>query len=165
MSSIYFGALFLPRVISLSRSKVINAQVQTVFEQVQNLKNWVLWAPWHKNDSSIKFTYGDKTQGLGAQYSWSGKMVGKGNMQVTYWEKNKRVDFQMALNNDQKGTSIWEFRPVDKNKTQVTWSFLMVADFPYLHMRYLSLFLDSMLGEWFEKGLNDLKDRSEFYRK
>ena len=40
--------------------------------------------------------------------------------------------------------------------TLVTWSMSIRSDFPMLHLRYVGLMLDTMLGPWLESGLNNL---------
>ena len=54
-------------------------------------------------------------------------------------------------------TGKWHFKPLDNNKTEVTWS--MEADLGFNPIsRYFGLFFDSMIGPDFEKGLNNLNN-------
>ncbi len=48
---------FLPRKTHVERSAEISASPEVVYDQVNNLKNWVTWSPWHHLDPKMKMEY------------------------------------------------------------------------------------------------------------
>jgi hypothetical protein len=78
-------SLFLPSKVYVERSIVINAPVENVFEQVNTLKNWEKWSPWHEIDPNMGLKYEGPESGTGAQYSWTSehKNVGNGRLVIT----------------------------------------------------------------------------------
>ncbi len=55
----------------VSRSQVINAPKTTVFDYVNDYRNWETFGSWTKKDSDLHFNYPAKTMGAGGYCSWS----------------------------------------------------------------------------------------------
>ncbi len=53
----------------ISRSSIIKTPRSTVFDYVNDYKNWETFGSWMQKDSSLKFSYGEKTIGAGAKSS------------------------------------------------------------------------------------------------
>ncbi|MGV6829127.1 MAG: SRPBCC family protein [Flavobacteriales bacterium] len=94
---------------------IIKAPIEMVFNQVNDLKNWEHWGPWKKEDSTMVFTYGNKTQGEGAYYSWKGQMDGA--MKTTKVIENKEILQDLTL-----------FTPAGERNPEVYWKFETVPD-------------------------------------
>jgi len=54
----------------ISKSRVIKAQKISVFDYINDYKNWESFGSWMKNNKDIKFTYPAKTMGSGASCYW-----------------------------------------------------------------------------------------------
>ncbi|HRY32846.1 MAG TPA: SRPBCC family protein [Bacteroidales bacterium] len=153
-------ALFLPRKVHVERSLVINASGVVLFDQVNNLKNWDNWSPWHHLDSAMQVYYLGPPSGEGAVYHWESKNpdVGTGKMII-----KKSVPYESVVIDLDFTQSIAEmhmnFNPEGDN-VKVVWS--MDADMGRNPLkRYLGLFMEKWIAPDFEKGLQNLKDYSE----
>ena len=152
--------LFAPSHVSVHRSIVINAPVEPIYDQVNNLKNWNNWSPWNKMDSAMKIEYSTTSEGAGASYTWSSnnKNVGNGELTITSSSKDS-VCTAMNFMENGIGTATFKFEPAESG-TKVTWS--MQSDMgsnPFKKM--FGYLMDKMLGPTFEHGLGDLKKIAE----
>ncbi len=154
-------AFLLPRNVRIERSIAIKAAPEIVFEQINTLKNWEDWSPWHKIDPKMKLVYGDIPSGKDAFYSWSSdvKNVGKGKLTITksvpYDTINVTMDF-MEQGISQGG---YILKKADSGIQLKWWMDADMGNNPI--GRIMGLFLDKMVGKDFEKGLKSLKDISE----
>src|SRR5690349_23543107 len=64
------------------KSIVINAPVETVFQEVNTYKSFTEWSPWAKMDDGVKYTYEGPESGIGAKMFWEGKSIGKGSQWI-----------------------------------------------------------------------------------
>ena len=70
-----------PTDVTVTRTTVIKAPKEAVFEQIVNFKNWHNWSPWNKLDGDkmkMDFYGTDGTPGSG--YKWVGVQTGAGDM-------------------------------------------------------------------------------------
>ncbi len=151
-------AFILPSHVTVYRSRKIEAPAAQVHSLVTSVHNWERWSPWHKRDPQMKITYGPITEGQGASWSWESKSEGNGKMTLTLVQPDT-VTTELDFFEHGKAMSGFSFKP-EGNGTVVTWS--MACDMgnnPF--MRYMGLCMDSMVGEDYEKGLNNLKALAE----
>src|SRR5687768_12905717 len=87
-------SFFLPSKVTVERSRVLKAKPGAIYAQITNLKTWNNWMPWNKIDPNMQITYGEKTEGTGAQYSWKSEHqeVGNGTIVLTKCEPNALVE-------------------------------------------------------------------------
>lgn len=52
--------ILLPSKVEIERSKVIAAPQDVLFDQVNNLKKWTHWSPWHQLDPDMSVEYSDE---------------------------------------------------------------------------------------------------------
>src|SRR4051812_19989719 len=85
--------MFMSPKVHVERSMEMKASPEAIYNQVADLKMWDNWMPWNKMDPAMVKTYGDKTMGEGAKYSWSStnSNVGKGSIIIT-----KAVPYEMV---------------------------------------------------------------------
>ena len=155
-------AFLLPGKVHVERSLVIKAGAEPVYNQVNTLKNWEKWSPWHQIDPNMKLSYAGPESGNGAMYSWTSNHDQVGNGKLTIEETKPSQFIKTAMDIDGMGTSYatYKFEPVaegtkvtwgmDSDTDQMPWSF-------YVPCKYMNLFMDDMIGKDFEKGLNNLK--------
>ncbi len=151
------SALF-PSHCHLERSIVINASPQTVFDQVNTLKNWTKWSYWEELDPNAKKTYEGPEAGKGSKYSWESSKTGKGNMIITESTAPESIRTELEIAGEGKALAEFKFEPVDGG-TKVTWDF--DKDVSFLKRVFVGLMLNKFLGEAYEKGLAKLKTVSE----
>jgi effector-binding domain-containing protein len=156
-----------PAKIHVERSLTIKATSEIIHKQINDLKNWTKWSPWHKKDTAMKIEYNSIASGAGANYSWfsNNKEVGSGNMTITSSNKDS---ISMAMNFMENGVATAQFilsksdsqKDTTAGETKVTWTMDMDMGMNPIG-RIFGLFMDKMLGPDFENGLSCLKQISE----
>lgn len=153
-------ALYEPTDITITRSILIKAPKQMVFDQFVQFKNWPHWSPWNRLDSSMKTTYYGTDGMPGSGYKWVGdeNKVGSGEMkndgvQGTSMDYELHIFKPMAM--DATGT----IKVVDTTNGMVkaSWSLKKYTPMPFNAMCMFVDF-DKILGKDFEDGLNNLKN-------
>jgi len=171
-------AIFLqPDNFVVRREAVINAPPRQVFAAINNLHNWEFWSPWAKLDPNAKTHYEGPSAGPGAAFEWSGdKKVGAGRLTIVDSRPSERVELRLDMRkpfaavNDvtfflapdgEVTQGRWLARTLGfggdsaTRKTHVVWSMSGNAN---LASRAMNIFMsrDKMIGEQFEKGLENL---------
>lgn len=155
-------SFLLPAESHVERSIVIKAAAQPVFEQVNTLKNWEKWSPWHKMDPNMKLTYQGPVSGNGAKYIWTSDQDEVGNGSLTITESKPGESILTEMNFGEMGTSYgkYTFEAVEGG-TKITWAMDSDGkDIPwnyYVPCKYFNLFMDQLCGPDFEKGLASMK--------
>jgi hypothetical protein len=116
------AGLILPSNAHVERTKVLKSQPEAVFKQINDLKNWHSWMPWYRMDKNMQVTFGDKTSGEGANYSWNSKVVGNGKVIISKSVPTESVETAMDFDENGKGTSTYTLYKMDSG-TKVTWGF------------------------------------------
>ncbi len=151
--------LLLPSKISMERKITINAPPAVVYDLLNDLHNFKAWSPFASMDTTMLITYtGEK--GAGATYRWTSKgETGNGLMTITESVPNKLIRCQLDF--EKEGTSFADWKIGDENgKTTLTWSFeTNLGGSPF--KKYFGLFMGSMLGPEYEKGLKSFKELAE----
>ena len=148
----------LPAEFTLSRSTTINAPIEVVFDQVVDLEKNEAWSPWAKADPTMKMSYGEKTVGTGASYTWTSEKSGDGKLTIREVEQNQRILNDIDFGG-QAATGHWDFEASGEG-TKVTWSMKGDAGGNIIG-RYMGLMVDMMAGPQFELGLAELKKIAE----
>ena len=154
-------SIYIPSEVKISRSLVINAPREEIFNQVNDMRNWENWSPWHSSDPDLKLKYTGPSEGKGAGYSWESekRSVGKGRLTVKESEAFNKITTEMQF--DDRGTAIgvFEFDEME-NGIKVTWTLNSdMGASPF--NKYLGLFIDKWVGSDFEKGLGNLQKQTE----
>ncbi len=151
--------LILPNQIDIKRQIVIDAPIETVHQQVNNLENWPKWSPWTKLDPSIKTTLGDIHSGAGASQSWVGSS-GSGHLTFIESSLSGGVVYKMTFDGDSTVYKAGFSYQQQGENTQVTW-FMTGKMEPIIIGNYFALLMDSLIGDSFVQGLELLKTVSE----
>ena len=150
----------LPSKAHVERSLVIDASPDRIFSEVNNLKKWPTWSPWHKNDPNMKVTYSGPPEGVGASSSWESESEGNGAMTISESLPGKSLAIVLDFGDRGTATSFWKFSPEGEGSTRVTWGFdTDLGNNPA--MRFFGLAMDSMVGAQYEAGLRNLKEICE----
>lgn len=151
-----------PKKMDVSESMTMDAPAETVYAQVADLKNWKNWSVWNLNDPEMEVTYGEKTMGAGASYSWTSEESGDGNLEVVEATPNKSMKTKIQFS-DWGGYSYgsWVFAETE-GKTEVTWSMEADSDFPFFLRGMMGLInMEGMVKKDFEAGLTNIKKLAE----
>ena len=158
---LFIFSFYLPSLVKVERSQFIKAPADRIFDQVNALRNWPLWSPWHGYDPQMKLTYHVKDTGAGAGYSWESRhrKVGKGSLIITESRLNEYIATEMNFMQQGTARAMFRFDAV-ADGTKVTWG--MEADMGQNPVRKLmGKMMDKWVGGDFEKGLHNLKRLTE----
>jgi len=151
---IVVGSIYLATLdgsYDVKRTRLIKAQPEVVFNDLNDFKNWKEWGPWYEMDSTIVETYSDKTVGEGASYSWSSK-EGDGMIKTVHVDKPKRIDQEITFKTpfgDMKSEIYWILERV-KEGTNLTWG--MKGEMGFLS-RWMAKGMEEQMGPMEERGL------------
>lgn len=155
--SLIIVGLFLPTHYNIKKSININAAPQAIQYWVNDFKLWPTWSPWEVIDPSFKTTLGDKTQGLGANLTWSSQS-GSGELTVTQ-VNNSNVHYNIIFNNEHLAVSSFNFVK-EKNSTLVTWQ-IKGNNHASIIAGYQVLLIKYVISPTLELGLKNLKSQTE----
>lgn len=157
---ITISGLVLPETQKITCTKNIQAPSYIIYKNISDLHLWSKWDPWSKLDKNQVRTYEGIPSTVGHQYHWEGNDdVGKGTMQITALEKNKKIAMSLHFLKPFESQPTVEFllSPKD-NSTEVSWTF--ISKNPFL-LKFMSLVMKPMLMKSFNEGLDNLKKLSE----
>lgn len=158
------GFLF-PRNLDIQRSRTINAPVEMIYDQVENLHNWEKWSPWHKIDPEMKITYNEGGIGKGASYTWTSdhKSVGNGTLTITEAKPFEFIDTEMDFGDQGIGTAGFVFKETEAG-VEVSWD--MHSDIGNNPIgRWFGLLMKKSINEAYDRGLADIEAECKFLLK
>jgi hypothetical protein len=157
--------LFLPRRYYVERAVVIGAEPEQIYADLANLRRWPEWTVWNQTmDPTVQFVFESPDTGVGASYRWTGEKLGEGELTLTRAEATNGVSYRLEFDGGKHlATGSIAMEP-EGDSVRVIWSNQGDLGKNPVH-RYLGLFVDSMLGRDFERGLSNLKARAEMGRK
>lgn len=154
---------FLPSRHQLKESIVINAPVNAVFDEVNNLRNWSNWSPWQGKDPNAIISYEGPSAGVGAKMLWSSTnpRVGKGTQEIVVSVANRNIKTVLSMEGwDNTSNGIWDFEEQGPNKTKVTWGFDTQLG-GNIFYKYMIVMCKSTLRKDYIQGLQQLKAHLE----
>lgn len=152
-------AFLLPGKMQLERTAVMQASQPVVYEQINTLKNWENWSPWHKLDPDMQLFYTGPASGKGAAYRWASENdnVGNGRYVITDATPNERIEANMYfMDSKEPAKSIFILEPHAKG-TLVKWQMESEAGNNPI-MRYMNLIMKSYVEKDFDRGLQNLQN-------
>jgi len=153
-------AAFLPSTYKVVRTIEINSAKEPISGLIVDFKNWDKWSPWKNVDSTEKYIYND-TIGTGAFMSWTGKMIGTGNMKIINLSADSityELNFKEPYESSSKGVFVLKN---NNNKTNLTWINEGNLSWPVARLMDFFYDFDKMMGPDFEKGLAKIKETVE----
>jgi len=153
--------LSLSNEINIERSVSINAPVDVIHTNVSDLTKWSLWSPWIRQDPSIKTTLGEIKKGVGASQTWQGAS-GSGQLKFTQSSLEQGVVYDISFEGDSTVYQSGFTYQMSKNSDEIIVTWFMKGEMsPIVIGNYFALVMDSLIGDSFKQGLNDLKSVSE----
>ena len=146
---------------ALARSIVIDAPPEKIHEYLGDLERWPDWAPFEEDDPSIQTTLGATTKGVGASQEWTGDS-GNGWLRITSSDPTTGIVYEMAFvdGETEMPANCRMNYTEESGKTEVTWEMSGDVAIPVVGP-YLALFMDGMVGDMFDRGLEKLKKAVE----
>jgi effector-binding domain-containing protein len=137
----------------VSRSMVLKTPRITIFEYINDYKNWETFNTASKEDDGITFTYPAKTSGIGGSYTWNGSN-GKGFMKTTFVKENDSIAQKMILDGN-NSTVNWKLKDT-VGGTKVTISSKGSIGLFDKITSFFSGGITKVLGNSYEKSLANL---------
>lgn len=154
-------SFLLPRHAHVERSIIMTAPASTVFEYINDLRQFNKWSPWAQIDPATRYAFTGSASGVGAIMTWQSEHphVGSGSQEIIESVTNEHVTTRLNFGDEDDATSTITLAP-ESNGTRVTWRFDSDLGFNPVS-RYFGLMLDSMVGSNYEQGLASLKSLVE----
>jgi hypothetical protein len=93
-------------------SRIIKAQRSTIFDYINDYRNWETFGAWMKKGDAIKFDYGAKSVGAGGKSHWQ-QNSDRGNFSTYYVKENDSIA-QKAEFNQTHSYIYWTFKDTKK---------------------------------------------------
>ncbi len=148
--------------MKVSKSIVINASPDAIFEEVVNFEKMQAWSPWAKMDPTTKNTYTGTPGTVGHSNSWSGEKMGKGSQTIIELVPSVSYmsDMKFEMTKDAVHKAGMTLTP-EGEATKVTWTY-DGADTPFLFRGLMTLMgMEKSLSSDYEAGLKSLKEIAE----
>ena len=127
--------LFMPSKLNIEITRVLKAQPEVIWDQVNCLENWEKWDLWHQ-DSNMVGRYEGPACGEGATNIWTYRNMDDGGSQ-TIIDSREYEYLQTFLDFQKMGTAQAEmFLEKTEEGTRVTWT--LVSDASYPVMRWIN---------------------------
>ncbi len=144
-----------PLKMNIEETIVIQADSKTVFEQLNDFKNWPEWNAWVEKDKEIKWVFSEPSYGQGAFMQWESSRVGNGKQSIEVSEPNRHVITKLKFSGWEGDNYESFFIEQVPEGTKVTRS-MDGAEFKFF-MRGLGLLIRKMLKNDYKEGLKNLK--------
>lgn len=137
----------------VERSKIVNSPKSSVYNYVNDYRNWNDFGSWTTEDPNIKINYPEKTIGKGASYSWEGK-EGNGEIHTIRIQENDSIVQSLKFEGI-TSTVFWHFKDTIGG-TKVTWTSKGKMSFFFKIYSALQGGVDNVIGNVYEKSLVNL---------
>lgn len=147
----------------VERSKVINSPKATVFNYINDLRNYEDFESWAVQDPTIKISSSKKTVGSGASISWEGT-EGFGNTVIIKSIEGESIHQKMNFDGTEADIK-WVFKDTLAGKTKVTWKAKGTMSFLFKIHTALSGGSDNIIGTISEKSLVNIDKNLDYETK
>lgn len=137
----------------VTRSIFIKSPKSTIFNYVNDYRNWETFGSWKKEDPDMVFNYSKNTVGKGGSYSWTGS-DGDGNMKTVNVVENSSIYQKMNFNGADANV-YWTFKDT-VGGTKVSWRAKGVMNFGFKIYSAFNGGVDHIIGNMYEKSLINL---------
>lgn len=148
----------MPR-FHVSRSTVIEASPEEVFDKVANYESWTSWSPWLCADKDAQVSVSPDPSSVGSAYAWQGDVVGQGEIEHHRLNRGRLIEDELRFIKPFKSRSDvgFDFEP-EATGTKVTWN--MHGSMPWFLFWMLPQ-MQTYIGMDYERGLRMLKESIE----
>ncbi|MGQ7947070.1 SRPBCC family protein [Flavobacterium sp. WC2509] len=144
---------------TVESSKVINSPKATVFNYVNDLKNWPKFSSWSSSDASMKSSFSPSTIGNGSSFTWEGSND-VGTIQTSYTKGNDSIVQKMRFN-ETSSDVYWSFKDTIGG-TKVTWKSVGKMDFMLKVSSFFNVGAKNTLTKVYDKSLINLGKTLDF---
>ncbi|MEZ4792809.1 MAG: GyrI-like domain-containing protein [Gelidibacter sp.] len=145
-----------PNSFEVTRSRTIKAPAAVIYDNVIDFKNWEAWNSWKEENPDIKITLPEKTEGVGASYSWDqdGQI---GTMTTVAVDKPNRIEQKMQIDEFPASEVTWSFKPNGDGTTDVTRT-IAGKNLPFMFKAYATFKggMEKQIAPHFERELEKI---------
>lgn len=152
-------ALIHPRNTVVTKSIIIEAHRDSVYQEILFLRNWEHWSPWLELEPGLKLQYFGVDAQPGSGYQWLGDELGSGQMefmQASDYQLHYRLFFKRPWKG--RGDGRMKLYMLPNGRLQAVWSIKTHVRFPlnaFIFVSHKRIALD------LERGLVLLKTYCE----
>ncbi|WP_337966747.1 transcriptional regulator [uncultured Flavobacterium sp.] len=150
-------------IFSVERSKVINSPKATVYNYVNDFRNYEDFESWSVEDPSIKMTFPNKTSGNGASFYFASP-DGAGNVITLKTKEGESIQQKMKYDGTEADVN-WTLKDTLAGKTKVTWKGTGTMSFLFKIYTALNGGSDKVIGTIYEKSLANIDKNLDFETK
>lgn len=143
----------LPDHKVVERTTQVNATPDAIYPLLTSSAGFQTFNPYRDTDPDLQITFQGPAEGIGAAFAFSGR-EGNGTQTITAMQENASVTMQIDLGSMGRPVQTFTLEPMGE-QTRVIWSVESRFGFNPIG-RVIGLFLDGMLGETYERGLENL---------
>ncbi len=149
-----YKTIIMPKM-NLDRSVVIDADINKVYENINDFHNWKSWSPWLVLDPDALVNVRED----GKYYNWEGKYLGSGEMTVIKEVENKSLDADLLFLKPWKSKAKIGFT-LDQTDEGVRVVWKMESSLPFF-MFWMKKMMISLISMDYDRGLTMVKDKCE----
>ncbi|BFM41627.1 effector binding domain-containing protein [Flavobacterium sp. CFS9] len=150
-------------IFSVERSKVINSPKATVYNYLNDFRNYEDFESWSVEDPTMKMTFPNKTVGNGASFYWTGA-EGNGNAITLKTKDGESIQQKMKYDGTEADVN-WTFKDTLTGKTKVTWKASGTMSFLFKIYTALNGGSDKVIGTIYEKSLANIDKNLDYETK
>jgi effector-binding domain-containing protein len=150
-------------IFSVERSKVINSPKATVYNYVNDFRNYEDFESWAVEDPSIKMTYPNKTIGSGGSFYFASEEQA-GNAITLKTKEGESIQQKMKYDGTEAAVN-WTFKDTLAGKTKVTWKATGTMSFLFKIYTALNGGSDKVIGTIYEKSLANIDKNLDYETK
>lgn len=143
----------------VSRTAIIDASPDQVFETIADYGTWTTWSPWLIADPQATVMVSEDPCSEGSIYAWEGDVTGKGQLTHLQLIRGQRIVDRLEFLKPFQSvcTTSFSLEPAEGG-TQVTWT--IEGSLPWF-LFWLIPTMKTLIGMDYQRGLNMLKDLLE----
>lgn len=152
----------IPEYWTVQRSLEIKSDAAKIYPYLVNLQRWNEWTSLNtKPTEDVTITFSGPESGVGAIQTWHNKSYDtKGSLQITEAIADKSIQYMITMGQDSHEMKAQvQLQPLEQ-ATRIVWSAEGHSGYNPKN-RFFSLFLDKFIGNDFELGLQQLKQKVE----
>ena len=143
----------------VERSTIIQAPAEQVFDTVADYSTWTRWSPWLGADKQATVSVSDDPSSLHSHYSWSGDVVGAGEMEHMQLDRPRSIEDEIRFIKPFKSISAVGFSLEPEGEgTKITWR--MHGKLPWF-LFWMRGNMETFVGMDYERGLKMLREYIE----
>lgn len=136
---------------SVSRSKLVNAPQQVVFDKLCDFTSWQEWSPWLLHEPDTKLEFSESPSEEKGFYTWEGKIIGAGKLTHVNLDSPKRIEDHIEFLKPFKSQADVGFDvAAEGEQTKVTWH--MRGKMPFI-CRFMAPKVAGMVAKDYDLGL------------